>query len=449
MNNMGLDFSLQASQKQQLSHSQLQSLEILSMSQEEIGQLLQNEYLDNPMMDCRSNDMFSADPAGLRRGYEQTLSYAHTYEDMIEEEDRRSSDFRSKNPDLLKHYILDQLPYHEYTTQWPLYEYLAGCLDENGYFAEDPALVSRETGYSRQEIEDALQVLRRLEPCGIFAKDLKDCLLCQLSAAGKEGTVIWNIVSNYLEEVLPGNIGHISRSLDVSTAQVRKAIEELSRLNPRPLSHMTQEESHYIIPDILVCRNGQEWEIELNDQWVENYQVNDYYLKMMSEVKDEELRKFFLEKLERVRFLLRSITSRRQTLIRITEAVLEKQKGFFENGANLSALTMNELADSLQIHASTVSRAIRGKYIQYPGGIVPFRALFPAPVSKNAADCSAGTIKDRIRELIRTEDKKKPLSDQKLAKRLEEEGIRISRRAVTLYREELGIKSSYDRKAVN
>ena len=197
---MGLDFSLQASQKQQLSHSQLQSLEILSMSQEEIGQLLQNEYLDNPMMECRSNDMFMADPAGLRRGYEQTLSYSHTYEDMIEEEDRRSSDFRSKNPDLLKHYILDQLPYTEYTTQWPLYEFLAGCLDENGYFTEDPALVSRETGYSKQEVDDALRVLRRLEPCGIFAKDLKDCLLCQLSAAGKEGTVVWHVVSDYLDD---------------------------------------------------------------------------------------------------------------------------------------------------------------------------------------------------------------------------------------------------------
>ena len=222
-------------------------------------------------------------------------------------------------------------------------------------------------------------------------------------------------------------------------------------LNPRPLSGLSSGQDHFVIPDIIYSYFEGNWQISLNDNWVENYHLNDYYIKMMQTAKDPELSKYFEGKLSRVQFLFTCIEQRRKTLFSLAEQILSCQSGFFLSKEPLRPMTMAALSEKLGIHPSTLSRAIKGKYVQYPKGVISCRDLFTASAIPTEGQdqeraLSQEDIKNRIQAAIDGENKSKPYSDQKLVKLLEEQGISISRRTVTKYRQELGIGSSVDRK---
>lgn len=441
---LGYDISIEL--RQSLSQNQIQSLEILSMDGAELSAFLQNEYLENPLLDCSgSHDSSTED---LNKTYEHAVTYGRTYEEMIEEEDKRRKDIPVEE-DKVKSYLLYQLPIDQFSgEEWSLMEYMVECLEDTGFFTVSADEVASQTGMPVETVERLLSLLRQLEPCGIFASDLKHCLLRQLEVQGLKDSPVWMVVERHLKDVATGKISSISRSLKLSTAEVRKCINQIARLNPRPMGGIGGGSTHYIVPDVIFRMEDGKWEVQLNDDWLEDYRVNDYYLKMMNESKDEELTEYFRSKLERVRFVLRSIAQRRQTLLTISEQILERQKGYLEGREYLKPMTMTELAEQIGIHASTVSRAVRGKYIQYPRGTVTMKSMFSSPVSKKDKEAGASVmqIKGVLRELIDGEDKKKPYSDQALLELLKEKKIEISRRAVAKYREELGIRGSFDRK---
>lgn len=251
----------------------------------------------------------------------------------------------------------------------------------------------------------------------------------------------------HLPDIADGKIGNISRNLHISTIDVRKNIELISRLNPRPLSGFGSENNRYIIPDIIFQKDLGSWSIQLNDSWTTNYHLNDYYMKMIQNSSDNELVDYFKTKLARVQFILNSIEQRRNTILAISQIVLNIQTGFFENNDPLIPMTMSEVAQIAGIHTSTVSRAIKGKYLQYPSGCIFFKNLFTSHVS--AQEHGAITpmlVKQHLKELIESENKNKPYSDQVLSKLLNERGIKVSRRVTAKYREEMGIKGSFDRR---
>lgn len=446
---MELSYGMQLEQKQLLSQSQIQSLEILAMDGVELSQFLQNEYLENPLLDCSGNHSMGSGTEEINKTYEQTVTYERTYEDMVEEEDRRRKDIPVQDQDAVKNFLLYQLPRNQFNVaQWTLMEYMIDCLDDTGFFSTPIEEVSDKTGMTEEEVKNALTILQGLEPYGIFAPDLKHCLLKQLEMMDMKDTSVWRVVECHLQDVADGKISSISRDLKMSTVEVRKCIEQIAKLNPRPMSEFSQGNSNYIVPDIIFKEEDGKWEVELNDDWVEDYHINDYYLRMMKESKDEELSEYFRIKLERVRFVMNSIAQRRQTMLSISEAVMRRQQAYLEGKAYLQPMTMTDVADEIGIHTSTVSRAIKGKYIQYPGGTMVMKNLFSASVTTAAGDVAVGTmqIKEMIREMIDGEDKRKPYSDQAIANHLKEKNIDISRRAVAKYREELGIKGSFDRK---
>jgi RNA polymerase sigma-54 factor len=253
---------------------------------------------------------------------------------------------------------------------------------------------------------------------------------------------------DFLPDVAAGKISNISRALKLSTVQVRKYIEQISHLNPKPLTGFSKERTSFVVSDIIFHEENGEWDIEQNDNWINDYMINDYYLKMMSESKDQELKAYFRMKLERVRFIMNSIEQRRQTILSIAQAILERQMNYFEGKGVIQPMTMMQIAEIIGVHPSTVSRAIKGKYIQCPRGSVSMKDLFTSAVSKEEGDfgISASYVKMRIKELVEKEDKRKPYSDQSLTLLLEKMNISISRRAVAKYREEVGIKGSFDRK---
>lgn len=446
---MELRHEIQTAQKLQMSQNQIQSLEVLSMDSTQLREFLQNEYLENPLLEFRGNQDAEHGPSDISSCQEPPLTYGKTYEEMVEEEDQRRRDLPDKDPDLLKKNLLYQLPFDRFTSgQWELFHYMTDCLDETGFFTTPLTEVAKYTHQELPVVEAALHTLQQLEPRGIFARDLRECLLLQLEASGRKDSDTWNVVSWHLSDVAKGRISAISRSLSLTTAQVRSCIEQIAQLNPRPMNAFGLHREAYTVPDIFLRRDQEGWEVELNDRWVEDYQINDYYIRMMKESQDEELLSYFRAKLERIRMIQNSIRQRRQTILHITKAIVERQKAFFEGNGPLTPMTMSELAGKLNIHPSTVSRTVKGKYLQYSKGSMAMRELFSTPVSGNSEHTAlnAEGIKTLLRSLIQEENKKKPYSDQKLLELLKAKGISISRRAIAQYRDELGIKSSYERR---
>ena len=447
---MEVGFEMALEQKQTLSQTQIQSLEILAMDSIELNRFLHDEYLENPILDYSGGGSGPVKTQELNTEYINVPFYKHG-EDISEEREKNDGIIPAEEKDTVKQYLMWQLDRGQYMDeQWTVIEYLIDCLEDNGFFTVPIEEVARKCMVSVHIAEKCLEDLQQLEPYGIFALDLKHCLLKQLQVMGMEDSDEWKIVDGYLEEVAEGKISVIYRELKLPTAKVRRCIENIGGLNPRPLTGFNTEKTSYVVPDIILKKEGGVWSGDLNDSWVQDYRINDYYLQMMKESKEEELVNYFRTRLERVRFIMNSIEQRRQTMMGIVNLIIEKQADFLDGKGPLKPMTMSDAAKELGVHPSTVSRAIRGKYVQYPSGSIFMKSLFTASASRESNGEDGITtmgIKQCIKELIEGENKKKPYSDQELAKKLEERDIHISRRAVAKYREEMQIRGSFERKS--
>lgn len=450
-----MDFSQQISleNKQVLSQSQLQSLEILSMDGTELHDFLQNEYMNNPLMECTE----SPDSSSSQHKIYQTDNFSRyndTYNRKISKNYKEDSDcdinnmIESFDSNYLKNYFLEQIPSDTFSKkELSIAVYLIENLDSNGFLSISSTEIASNNSCSETEVEKVLTILKSLEPCGVFSKTLSECLLKQLEAQKIHIPELSLIIKDYLSEIGEGKISTISRNTGLTTAQIRSCIAQIEKLNPRPLSGIQRENADYIVPDIIFDYIDGSWEISINDYYCSHYHLNSYYLNLMHSLKDPELSQYFKSNLERCRFILNSIEQRNKTMQQLSAMILSKQEKYLLGQGNLFPMTMNDLAQELNISPSTVSRAIKGKYIKFPAGTILLKNLFSAAVSSNKDSLFSSTdIKKKIKEFIDTEDKRKPYSDSKLVKLLSESGIKISRRAVAKYREELWIKSSYDRK---
>lgn len=436
-----MDIHLDLQQQQSLSQSQIQSLQILSFDLIELNQFLHDEYLENPLLD------YTETVPGITKS-ENIRPYADSVlpSDMDSQGTNNISQAEGMS---VKQYLLQQLDSASYSKyKWKLIHYLIDCLDDNGYFLFTPEEISGHTGADITAITECLSILRYLEPAGIFSSDLTQCLVSQLDDTKDDFELLKLIISKHLEDVAAGRISAISRALSLSTADVRKYIDRIRMLNPKPLSGFVPGKEHYIIPDIIYSKEAGDLSVALNDSWVANYHLNDYYLQLLKTTADPELLSYFEGKLARIQFIFSCIEQRRKTLLSIAGEILKEQEAFFNLGKDLRPMTMSSLSEKLGIHPSTISRAMKGKYIQYPKGTLLCKELFSTPVISDGNNDSLSqlNIKEIIKGLIDSENKKKPYSDQSLLNLLKAQGISISRRAVTKYRLELGIANSVERK---
>jgi len=431
---MELLLDLNLKQKQSLSQNQIQSLKILELTSKELKEVLYEEYLENPLLDY--DEQKAGNPY---RGFEN--------EDLI----YTSCNISIEDSDKWRKDILEQLNHRKYTDkEWSVYVYMIEMLDEDGIFRISYKSVADALQSNEILVSSCHQTLMQLEPSGIFSTSVKDYLLKQIDILNIKDNNLQYIIENCLAEVANGHISMISRKLKISTLEVRKYIEIIKRLSPRPLTSTGNGEKQYITPDIIVQKPEQDWEIYLNDDWINNYSINDYYLKMMKETKDKEILEYFMAAKKRYEFFMNSIEKRRETLLKIAEEVLEYQEDFFLGQAEKTPISMTAIADKMGVHTSTVSRAIKGKYIQvYKQGTFIMSSLFSAPVSQSDGVCKdAAQIKRAIVKLIEGEDAARPYSDSKLVKHLEKQNITVARRTIAKYREELNIPNSVDRKII-
>lgn len=438
-----LNQKLSLDQRQLLSAKQVQSLEILTYTNQELEDFLLGEYLENPMLENsldKQNDMMK----DLDQMYEKGTSYKEHYVQWNEDDSNRRDDIRAKAPDEIKNSILSQLHRSEYNeAEWKLIGDLTECLDEKGFFTYEVSDIANALGYREITVSKCLDILKTLEPTGIFSKDVSECLYRQLEKRGEKDETLLTMVDQYLPDILEGRIGNVSRSLKLSTAKVREYIHLIGSLNPRPIMNIHSEEAQYVVPDILVILEKDSWHVRINDQWMGEYKYNEFYIRMMQESNDESLKQYFKEKLERARFIVNCVEQRRNTIVRIIEAILEVQEDYFLYDKELKPMSMEDIAQMIGMHVSTVSRAIRDKYLQYKR-VVLIKDLFVASAVSND-DISVGVIKKRIQNMIENEDSSEPLSDQKIAEQIQGDGIDISRRTVAKYRKQLGIPDSRQR----
>ena len=323
--------------------------------------------------------------------------------------------------------------------------HLVGGIDDRGFLTQTPPDVALQTGLPLESVQRALAVLRTFDPPGIGADDLPGCLLAQLAAKGRGESTAAAIIRDHFELLKRRRIPELSRQLDADPEDVQSAIEEIGRLDPAPGRRFAEDNNRVVVPDVTVERDGDEWKIILNGDYIPRLRISAAYREMIAKGSlSKQDRDYLRERMRSGKFLIDSIEQRQRTIERITREILSAQREFFENGvSSLRPLTMTQVADVVGVHETTVSRAIANKYIRTPHGVFDFKYFFtPGYQSEGGAAVSNTSVKELIADLINIEDRSSPLSDEDIVRKLMGRGIKIARRTVAKYREELGLLPS-------
>ncbi len=324
-------------------------------------------------------------------------------------------------------------------------KHLVGSLDDRGFLTQTPNDIALQTGIALDAVQEALKLLKTFEPAGIGAKDLAECLVLQLQAKGRAGSLATRMIRDHFELLTRRRIPELARKLGVDADDVQSAIEEIGKLDPAPGRRFAEDNNRVVVPDVTVEKDGAEWRIHLNSDYIPRLRISSTYRDLIAKgTLNKTERDYLRERMRSGKFLIDSIEQRQRTIERITREIINAQKDFFETGVSaLKPLTMTQIADVVGVHETTVSRAIANKYIRTPHGVFDFKYFFtPGYQAESGASVSNTSVKEMIADLINMEDKGAPLSDQELVAKLLDKGITIARRTVAKYREELGILPS-------
>ena len=321
-------------------------------------------------------------------------------------------------------------------------EYLIGSLDENGFLNSNLSDIALISAIPLADLQEALATLQTFEPVGIASINLQDCLLKQMDFLGWEETDQYIIVKDYFPLLVRRRVPELSRKLSQSTQVIHEAIEKIGELDPAPGKRFSEDNNQSISADATVEKVGDEWIITLNNDFIPRLKINRTYKELIAKgVLSSKEKEYVRNQMRAGKFLISSIDQRQNTIERITRKIIERQTGFFEKGSSkLRPMTMSEVADSIEVHETTVSRAIANKFIKTPHGTLPLKYFFtPGYSGKDGDTVSNTSVKEIIASIIEQEDASKPLSDRKIVDLLAEKEIKLARRTVAKYREELGI----------
>lgn len=360
-------------------------------------------------------------------------------------------------PASLQQVLLEQVGLLETSARrHQILEYLVWSLDARGYLESTLEEIADELGaelsrpLDEGELETALRQLRNATHPGLAARNVRECLLLQLDSHGEGETLLRRIVEEHLPDVEANRLPRIVRETGAELEEVKLALEDLRHLDPAPGVGFGGSQADVILPEVAVLEVDGEWIVRLDREREPRLALSKAYLDMLANLKrGDPAREWIRKRRERAEWFLDALQQRKSTLRRIAETVFERQVQFLEKGVSaLVPLRMQEVADEIGVHISTVSRGVSGKYAETPHGIFPLKFFFAGGATKDTGEeASQKAIQERLRALIEGEDPKKPLSDEALAKALsEKEGLKLARRTVTKYRKALGIPSSSQRK---
>ncbi|MBL8960116.1 MAG: RNA polymerase factor sigma-54 [Gemmatimonadetes bacterium] len=306
--------------------------------------------------------------------------------------------------------------------------------------------------YTAEECEAALQVIQGLDPSGVGARDLRECLLLQLRDQQHEETLQYRLVHDAFDELIAHRWSELSKRFGISPADVQQAADEVAKLDPKPGLRYSSASDGYIVPDMVVEKIDGAYRVFINDANLPRLKLSRAYQEIARDKKkfDGENKEFIANKLNSANWMIQAIEQRRQTMLKVMNYIVERQRDFFEKGVRgLRPLTLREVADVIGMHESTVSRVTNEKFVQTPRGVLPLKYFFSSGLATTGGeDVSARGIRDQIEKLVANEDPKNPLTDQAIVQILQDGGVHIARRTVAKYRDQLGVLSARMRKRV-
>lgn len=370
------------------------------------------------------------------------------------DEETSYENYVSKKDNLREH-LLKQLPeLNLNTTEQKVGEYLIGLVDRNGYIRFTDAQIADQLKIDGEFIGKVRKLLQELEPVGVAAYDLRECLLIQALADGYSNDAVTEVINNYLEEVANNKVLNIAKNSGYDIADIQAAIEIIKGFNPKPGAAFpsVSGEEVYVTPEVFIEKVDGEYIVSLNERDLPVLRINNLYKEAIKnkDLAEKKTYEFIKAKLDAAQSFLKYIDKRKETILNVTKAICEVQKDFFEYGIlHLKPLTLQDVANKAGVHESTVSRATSGKFAQTPRGLLELKFFFSGAANTgDGEDVSTMAVKKRIQDLIKGENPKKPLSDNSIVELLKKDGIILARRTVAKYRDELNIPGSSARKGV-
>jgi len=462
-----MKLSLNVSLRQTLAPQLIQSLKLLQMPILRLEQTIRQELSVNPMLEELevAEDVQEPDLEELTADKEDEAD-----REKIDWEDYLGDDaeYVPKSSREIREEILDRGPVTERTLydhleeqlsflrltqeEHQICEFIIGNIDERGYLCASVEELAEELKVAPEVVEKVLMVVQTFDPPGVGARTLKESLLIQLRERGEEKLLAYRIVEEHLEHLDRKSPLQVAKAMGVPFEDVQKAMDHIRQLNPQPAKGMFTRGAMPVVPDLVVERVGDEFIVYHNDRNIPRLRVNQSYRSLLKRGNStpKETKEYVRGKLDQARWLLNAINQRRTTMVRVMQSIVEFQKEFFEKGTSfLKPLIMEQVADAVGMNVATISRVANDKYVQTPHGVFEIKYFFNAGVPQESGeDLSKRMVKQKIETLIRGEDPAKPLSDQEIYQRLNNEGIQIARRTVSKYREELKILPARFRKRV-
>lgn len=466
---LGYDLTIEQTQKLIMTPELIQAIQILQFNTQELENFVQDELMQNPVLEYN--------PAEVKKETEvsksETLDKKETeeadfdlrekikeaeYDDISYKQweynkDRDDTSFEQFvcKDETLEDALLLQLTFSSLKgVERRIGRYIIEAIDENGYLTAETCQIAKIFGVREEIIEDILDVIQTFEPCGVGARNLEECLIIQLAAKGLLDESVEYIIVNHLHDLGENKLNKVAKATGLTTEQVQMIADLIRTLEPKPGRQFSSGENiKYMVPDVIVEKVDDRYQVVTNEGTVPRLMVSPYYMNLAKQSpNDEELSKYLNDRYNAAVWLIKSIEQRKQTIYNVVSSVVEHQKEFLDNGPKyLKTLTLKQVAEDLNIHESTVSRSINGKYMQTPRGVFEIKYFFSSGVVDSSGEgMSSNSIKMFIKEIVDSEDPKKPYSDQDMVEILSRKGIEISRRTVAKYREGMNILSSSKRR---
>ncbi|WP_066072430.1 RNA polymerase factor sigma-54 [Alkalithermobacter thermoalcaliphilus] len=435
---MRFNLDIRQTQKLVLTKQLKQSLEILTMTTSELEEKIIKENEENPVITVEKNeniDWLRYIQKNKKDIIQNEISETINLENMI------------KYQMTLYDYLKDQVRYINLDKKdKKIIHYIIDSIDEDGYLRVDIKDIQKDLRIDEKTLLKNLKVVQTLEPSGVGARNLKECLLIQLKELRNNEDIIENIIKEDLDLLAKKKYKDLCRKYKIKEEKLFDICKIIKNLEPKPGRKFSSYTNNYIQPDVIVEKVGSDLLVYINDKHIPTITINKFYEEILKNTKDENAKEYIKEKLNRAVTLIKNIENRKNTILKISEEIVNIQKEFFTKGKRyLKPMILKDIANKLNIHESTVSRAVNGKYILTPYGLFELKYFFSSGLNEAIASTS---IKDMIKEIIDSENKQKPYSDQQIVDILKNKNINVSRRTVAKYREEMGILSSSRRKSL-
>jgi len=455
------------SQQQTLAPQMRKSLEILQAGTLELSQLVRQALESNPVLEDITESV-SLDEEGPDPEEADSLEYLNETDDdwrdrlildgksspwTSEDEERRQRLYDSiVAPETLQQHLQHQLDLSMVDPEVrEAAQAILGNLDPRGFLDLPAKELGIRMNLKPVHLNAALKLIQSFDPAGIGASGIPESLLLQLERHEGTDTIEYKIVRDHLEDLARKRHPQIARALGTSVERITEAAARIGRLTPNPGGDFDPTGNPYILPDVIIeLDDDGRWSARLTGEHLPNLRINDFYKDMIGRNgTDSKARQFLRDQIRDGRSLIRSISLRQETILAIAHQLIDHQPLFFTKGPrHLRPLTMNDIADELSLHATTVSRAVAGKYVLTPHGLMEMRAFFATGYQTSSGEeVSNAGVREAIQQLVAQENPSKPLSDDALAKQLDQQGIKVARRTVAKYREQLNILPSHLRKS--